>query len=81
MIDTAKKHQTKIAKKTLRMTPAMAMIFGGMTFEEAYQFIFNTELIPRLEQLVTEHQDSDTLIWELRKYGWPSPLELLKLLR
>ena len=80
MIDTAKKHQTKIAKQNLRMTPATAMICDGMTFEEAYQFIFNTELVPRLEQLVEEYQDSTTLAWELKVYGWNSPLELLNLL-
>ena len=81
MIDIAKKHQTKIAKQTLRMTPATAAIMGGMTFEEAYQFIFNTELMPRLEQLVEEHQNSNTLAWELKTYGWSSPMELLNLLK
>ena len=81
MIDIAKKHQTKIAKQTLRMTPITANIMGGMTFEEAYEFIFNTELIPRLKQIVEEYQDSDTLVWELREYGWNSPMELLNLLK
>ena len=80
-MNTATKHQTRIAKKTLRMTPITANIMGGMTFEEAYQFIFNTELMPRLREFVTEHSNSDTLVWELRKYGWTSPLELLNLLK
>ena len=33
------KHQLRIAQDTLRMTPAMARVMGGMTHEEAREVI------------------------------------------
>jgi len=34
-LDVFQKHQLSIARKTLNMTSAMAMIMGGMSLEEA----------------------------------------------
>jgi len=81
MKDIACKHQKAIAYKTLRMTPAGANIMGGMTFEEAYQFIFKTNLQHRLKDLVAEYGNKDVYSWELQTYGWNSPAELLNLLK
>ena len=54
---------------------------GGMTFEEAYQFIFKTDLQHRLKDLVAEYGNKDVYSWELQTYGWNSPAELLSLLK
>lgn len=32
-------HQLQIAKKTIRMNPAMAAIMGGMTYDEAEEIL------------------------------------------
>jgi hypothetical protein len=86
---TPKQHQKNIAYKTLRMTPAMAKIMGGMSFEEAYEIIFKTPLKPRLLELIAEYgsvkqnkafPESSSFCWELGVYGWNSPSELLELL-
>ena len=78
MNDVAYKHQKRIAKDTLRMTPAGALIMGGMTFEQAYKFVFNTDLRPRLAQLIAEYGDRpEWLSWELDTYGWTYPKDLL----
>lgn len=37
--NTAQYHQEKIALKTLKMTPAMASIMGGMSYSEAEAFL------------------------------------------
>ena len=80
-MDTAKQHQMRIAYKTLKMTPAGARIMGGMDYETAYALVFRTELRPRLESLVIEYGDNPPWIsWELAKYGYTTPKELLDLL-
>lgn len=38
-MDVFEKHQLAIAKKTLKMTPVMAKIMGGMTYEEAKKIV------------------------------------------
>jgi hypothetical protein len=38
-MSVADKHQLAIAKKTLKMTPAMAKIMGGMNHDEAKEVI------------------------------------------
>jgi hypothetical protein len=73
----AEKHQRKIAYSTLKMTPAMANIAGGMTYQEAYKFIFKTDLKTRLQELVDEYGNKSVYSWELEKYGWDNPSELL----
>lgn len=79
MHDVAKRHRRTIARQTLRMTPAMARIMGGMTFEEAYKCVFNTDLRLRLAQLIEEYgQNPNHLSWELYTYGWTTPYELLE---
>lgn len=40
-LDTFQKHQLKIAKDTLRMTDAGANIMGGMTKQEARDFLLS----------------------------------------
>ena len=78
MIDVAKQHQLKIAKRTLRMTPAGARIMGGMDFETAYMIVFRTSLRDRLDNLVAEYGEApEWLSWELGAYGWDNPKELL----
>ena len=79
MTDVAKRHQMKIAKRTLAMTPAGARIMGGMDFETAYQLVYRQDLRERLEGLVREYPDDTGLCWELEKYGY-RPSELLALL-
>jgi hypothetical protein len=74
------KHQKNIAYKTLKMTPAMADIMGGMSFENAYKIIFRTDLKKRLNDLTDEYGSGDLYSWELQKYGWNNPKELLDLL-
>ena len=76
MNDVAYKHQKRIAKDTLKMTPAAARIMGGMTFPEAYKLVFNTDLVERLEELIAEYGDCQHLCWELQTYGWKTPQEL-----
>lgn len=80
---TPEQHRKRIAVSTLKMTPAGARIMGGMTFEEAYELVFKTPLIPRLEYLVKEYGEKpeSTLVWEMEKYGWKTPFELLCALR
>ena len=39
MEDVARKHQLKIARDTLRMSDVGALIMGGMTKEEARDFL------------------------------------------
>ena len=46
------KHQKAIAYKTLKMTPQMANIMGGMTFEEAYKIIFRIDLRNRIDEII-----------------------------
>jgi hypothetical protein len=71
------RHQLKIARDTLKMTPIMAKIMGGMDYEMAYRIVFKTELKPRLEQLIRQYGDNPAwLSWELDVYGW-TPRELL----
>ena len=43
MKDIFEKHKLKIAKETLKMTPIMANIIGGMTYEEAKQIVKGME--------------------------------------
>ena len=69
------KHQLKIAKSTLKMSIAGAMIMGGMNHKRAYEIVYRTELIPRLKELIAEHGDKE-VVWELGRYGW-QPQELL----
>lgn len=76
-MDTAKKHQMAIARKTLRMTPAGARIMGGMDFPAAYEFVFKTPLRERLDYLVSEYPNHNGLNWELNAYGWDNPADLL----
>ena len=38
-LDVPQQHQLKIAKKTLKMNDAMAMIMGGMSKQEARDFL------------------------------------------
>lgn len=73
MYDVAKKHQTKIARQTLRMAPVMANIMGGMTFEQAYEFLYHVPLKDRLQSLIHEYGDKE-VVWEL---DW-NPHELLR---
>ena len=40
---TPKQHQLKIARQTLKMSPVMVKIMGGMTIEEAKQVIAEYE--------------------------------------
>jgi hypothetical protein len=74
------KHQRAIALDNLEnRTPIMANILGGQTFEESYKIVFNTELRPRLEQLISEYGISckgKDFTWELDDYGW-NPISLL----
>ena len=81
-MDTFKKHQTEIAKDTLRMTPSGARIMGGMTHEEAYRFIFGAELKPRLIQLIADYPNCEPrqLNTELCAYGWEGTKALTELL-
>ena len=78
------KNQRKIALDNLQnKTPAMARILGGQTFEESYKLIFNTELIPRLDQLISEYGISckaKDFSWELDDYGW-NPIGLREALK
>lgn len=78
-MNVPEKHRRKIAVSTLSMTPAAAKIMGGMTFEEAYEVVYNSSLKARLEQLVEEYgiEPEGFLSWELEKYGWDKPFELL----
>lgn len=80
MLDVPKRHQLAIAKKTLRMTPIMARIMGGIAFADAYEIVFREPLRLRLLRLVAEYPDRTDLNWELTTYGWHDPAELLKLL-
>ena len=54
MNQVVQKHQLKIAKDTLRMSDAGALIMGGMTKDEARQFLlkigWSTDKIKRLEE-------------------------------
>jgi hypothetical protein len=75
---TAERHQKNIAYKTLSMTPAGARIMGGMNYEAAYQLIFRTDLKERLSDLVKQYGTGELYSWELEKYGWKSPNELLQ---
>jgi hypothetical protein len=59
------------------MTPKMALIMGGMTFEEAYKLIFRIDLRERLKKLIDEYGEDDLFSWELQTYGHKSPFELL----
>jgi len=81
-MDTAKKHQKKIAESTLRMTPAAARVMGGMTYPEAYKLLFGQELKPRLEQLIAEYPNAEPnqLNTELCTYGWSGTFALKELL-
>jgi len=77
-MDIPQKHQMRIAKQTLRMTPAGARIMGGMDYESAYELVFKTPLRPRLQSLVAEYgENPEWLSWELVTYGWDKPAELL----
>ena len=85
-MDTASKHQMRVAKDTLRMTPAMARIMGGMDYPTAYEHVFRTDLKTRLQSLCEQYGDAAAkpfddggVSWELGKYGY-TPAELLKLL-
>lgn len=82
MKDTAKKHQEKIARATLRMTPEMARIMGGMTFSKAYEFIFHRDLKERLTGLIAEYPDCEPwqLNTELCTFGWSGTKALQELL-
>ena len=75
----AQKHQRKIALDILRnQTPMMANILGGMTFNEAYKVIFETDLESRLDQLIKEYGitcKGKKFSWELDVYGW-NPVSL-----
>ena len=77
-------HQRKIALDTLEnMTPIMANILGGQSFEEAYKIVFNTELRPRLKQLIDEYGiacKGRDFSWEMDDYGW-NPIALLDALK
>ena len=77
----AEKHQKRIARDTLKMTPAGADIMGGMTFKEAYEYIFKCDVIERLEGLVNEYGMGYIFSWELESYGWDNPYELLVLIK
>ena len=71
----------KIAKSTLKMTPAGALIMGGMDYPTAYRFVFRADIKDRLQALVSEYGENPKgLNWELNMYGWDNPSELLKLL-
>lgn len=77
-MDIFKKNQRRIALSTLRMTPATARIAGGMTFEDAYDVVYGENLVQRLQLLIKEYGKNPlNLSWELQKYGWGSPFELL----
>jgi len=73
------KHQLKIARDTLKMTPTGALILGGMSYSEAYEIVFKTPLQPRLESLISEYGEKGPYSWELERYGW-TPGELIKLI-
>lgn len=79
MESMAKKHQKRIAYSTLKMTPIGANIMRGMSYEEAYKFIFKTNLKDRLNELIAEYGDK-VIVWELSHYGWVKPIDLLKAL-
>lgn len=67
-------HRMKIARKTLKMTPSMALVMGGMTYEEAYQLVFRHDLYARIRHLLSTY-GTRPVEWELEKYGWqPSSL-------
>ena len=80
MQDIPTVHQTRIARKTLKMYPCAARFMGGMTFEEAYEFIFHTPLRQRLESLVSQYGKTGPYSWELQTYGWDNAADLLALL-
>lgn len=73
---TPEQHQLAIAKATLKMTPAGARVMGGMDYETAYELVFKRDLRERLKFLIELYGDSH-LDWELKKYGWRTPAELL----
>ena len=79
MYTVPEKHQRKIAKDILKNnTPMMAEIIGGMSFHEAYQITFNTDLEARLDQLILEYGiacKGKDFSWELDRYGW-NPISL-----
>ena len=81
MKNIAKTHQLAIAKRTLRMTPTMARIMGGMDFETAYRTVFHTDLHQRCRDLTKQYDSfSESFSWELGTYGWDNPAEVLSAL-
>ena len=80
----ANRHQSRIARDTLEnMTPMMANIMGGMTFREAYRFVFNRDLDDRIDSLIAEYgliAKSNGFVWELANYGW-NPVNLKEALK
>ena len=71
------RHQRKVARDTLKLSVAGSRIMGGMSFEDAYELIYNTPLRPRLEQLLAEYGENGPWSWELEQHGH-TPAELLK---
>ena len=83
-MDIPTKHKRKIARDNLaNKTPAMAAILGGQSFAESYRIIFDRDLVPRLESLITEYGiacKGQGFTWELAKYGW-NPVSLREAIR
>lgn len=52
MLDVAKKHQTKIAFDTLKLSKTGAMVMGGMDHKEAVKFLYKPESEVELRALL-----------------------------
>lgn len=68
------------ARKILSMKPAEVRAQGGMTYEEAYEIIFRTNLRQRLQTLVAEYGNTGPWCWEMNIYGWDNAADLLEAL-
>ena len=75
-LSVPEKHQLKIARDTLKMTPAGARIMGGMSFERAYEIVYKCTLRARLTHLITTYGEGPLYSWELESRGW-TPKALL----
>lgn len=67
----------KQAKTILTKNPKTA---GRSEFIKAYEVVFRTDLLERLNYLIKKYGCSSTLSWELNSYGWNNPCALKKLI-
>ena len=80
VISMTRRHQTKLAQLSLRMSPEAARELGGMNFPEAYKYVFGMDLRERLNELIARYGKGEVTS-ELGIYGWETVEQFRDLLK